>query len=75
MPPSLLGRRFVLDTSPLRVGRGAENQIVLEGDSVSRKHAHVEQRGSTWFARFGCPGLGLGCLAVRRSPLLDEGLR
>ncbi|MDB4998886.1 MAG: hypothetical protein JWM74_6318 [Myxococcaceae bacterium] len=48
--PTLLGKRFVLDTSPLRVGRGAENHIVLEGDSVSRKHAHFEQRASTWFA-------------------------
>jgi diguanylate cyclase (GGDEF)-like protein len=47
---SLLGKRFMLDTSPLRVGRGAENHIVLEGDSVSRRHAHFEQRGATWFA-------------------------
>ncbi|MGH7281371.1 MAG: FHA domain-containing protein, partial [Polyangiaceae bacterium] len=48
--PSLLGKRFMLDTSPLRVGRGAENNIVLEGDSVSRRHAHFEQRSQTWFA-------------------------
>jgi two-component system, cell cycle response regulator len=47
---SLLGKRFMLDTSPLRVGRGAENHIVLEGDSVSRRHAHFEQRSATWFA-------------------------
>jgi pSer/pThr/pTyr-binding forkhead associated (FHA) protein len=43
---SLLGKRFMLDTSPLRVGRGAENHIVLEGDSVSRRHAHFEQRAA-----------------------------
>ncbi len=49
--PTLLGKRFVLDTSPMRIGRGAENQIVLEGDSVSRKHTHIEQRvNSTWWA-------------------------
>ncbi len=48
--PTLLGKRFVLDTSPMRVGRGAENQIVLDGDSVSRRHAHLEQRGGIWFA-------------------------
>jgi len=47
---SLLGKRFMLDTSPLRVGRGAENHIVLEGDSVSRRHAHFEQRAAAWFA-------------------------
>ncbi len=48
--PTLLGKRFVLDVSPMRVGRGAENHIVLEGDSVSRKHVHFEQRAATWWA-------------------------
>jgi diguanylate cyclase (GGDEF)-like protein len=48
--PTLLGKRFVLDLSPMRVGRGAENHIVLEGDSVSRRHAHLEQRGGVWYA-------------------------
>jgi two-component system, cell cycle response regulator len=48
--PTLLGKRFVLDTSPVRVGRGAENHIVLDGDSVSRRHAHLEQRAAVWFA-------------------------
>jgi diguanylate cyclase (GGDEF)-like protein len=47
--PSLLGKRFVLEVSPMRIGRGAENHIVLEGDSVSRRHAHFEQRGPAWF--------------------------
>ncbi len=47
--PTLLGKRFVLEASPMRVGRGAENHIVLEGDSVSRRHAHFEQRGQPWF--------------------------
>jgi diguanylate cyclase (GGDEF)-like protein len=48
--PTLLGKRFVLDQTPFRIGRGPENNIQLEGDSVSRRHAHFEQRGSTWFA-------------------------
>jgi diguanylate cyclase (GGDEF)-like protein len=47
--PTLLGRRFVLDSSPIRIGRGAENHIVLEGDSVSRRHAHFEQRTGAWW--------------------------
>ena len=46
--PTLLGKRFVLDNSPMRVGRGAENHIVLDGDSVSRRHAHLEERASGW---------------------------
>ena len=45
----LLGKRFVLDRNPLRVGRGADNHIVLEGDSVSRRHAHFERRGNAWY--------------------------
>ncbi len=46
--PTLLGKRFVLDQDPTRVGRGADNQIVLDGDSVSRRHARFEHRGSNW---------------------------
>jgi diguanylate cyclase (GGDEF)-like protein len=46
--PTLLGKRFVLDNNPTRVGRGADNQIVLDGDSVSRRHAHFEQRQVSW---------------------------
>jgi two-component system cell cycle response regulator len=45
--PTLLGKRFVLEESPTRVGRGADNQIVLDGDSVSRRHAHFEHRAQT----------------------------
>lgn len=48
--PALLGKRFVLDTSVIRVGRGAENQVVLDGDSVSRRHMHIEQRTGQWWA-------------------------
>ncbi|MBX3128266.1 MAG: GGDEF domain-containing protein [Polyangiaceae bacterium] len=47
--PGLLGKRFVLDTNPTRIGRGADNAIVLEGDSVSRRHAHLERRLGRWY--------------------------
>ncbi len=47
--PTLLGKRFVLEQSPIRVGRGADNHIVLEGDSVSRRHAYFERKGAQWF--------------------------
>lgn len=46
--PTLLGKRFVLDHSPTRVGRGGDNQIVLDGDSVSRRHAQFKQKGDAW---------------------------
>lgn len=48
--PALLGKRIVLDQPILRIGRGNESQLVLEGDSVSRRHAHLERRaGGAWF--------------------------
>jgi diguanylate cyclase (GGDEF)-like protein len=47
--PGLLGKRYVLDKSPLRIGRGGDNHIVLEGDSVSRRHAHFERRAGAWY--------------------------
>jgi two-component system, cell cycle response regulator len=46
--PTLLGKRFVLEHNPTRVGRGADNHIVLDGDSVSRRHAHFEERQNGW---------------------------
>jgi two-component system cell cycle response regulator len=45
----LLGKRFVLDSAVVTVGRGADNSVVLEGDSVSRRHAHFERRGAQWY--------------------------
>ncbi len=48
--PTLLGKRFVLDQNEVRIGRGSDNQIVLEGDSVSRRHAHFERRNGRWYA-------------------------
>lgn len=46
--PTLLGKRFPLEASPTRVGRGADNEIVLDGDSVSRRHAQFDRRGEAW---------------------------
>lgn len=46
--PTLLGKRFVLDRRRLRVGRGSDNDIMLEGDSVSRRHAFFERVGDHW---------------------------
>ncbi len=46
--PGLLGKRYVLEKSPVHIGRGADNQIVLEGDSVSRRHCHFDRRQGNW---------------------------
>lgn len=43
--PRVFGSRHVLDEQPVLLGRGAENTLVLEGDSISRRHARIEKRG------------------------------
>lgn len=42
--PSELGRRHVLDKETITIGRDRENDIVLDSDSVSRRHARVAVR-------------------------------
>lgn len=42
------GKRHVLGEEAITLGRGSENLLVLENDSVSRKHARIEKRGSFW---------------------------
>ena len=43
------GQRIVLKKSPMHVGRGSDADLVLENDSVSRKHCRFERRGRAWF--------------------------
>jgi hypothetical protein len=47
--PTLLGKRFVLDSCKVRACRGADNAIVLEGDSVTRQHAHFVRMWGIWY--------------------------
>jgi two-component system, cell cycle response regulator len=39
-----LGRRYVLDKELVTIGRDRENDIVLDSDSVSRRHARIEHK-------------------------------
>ncbi len=48
--PSQLGKRYVLEASPTHIGRGHDNHVVLDSDSVSRRHCHIERGGSGWLA-------------------------
>lgn len=41
-----LGKRFSLHEAPVRIGRGAENDVVLLSDSVSRRHARIDVRAN-----------------------------
>lgn len=43
------GKRHVLGEEPLTVGRGQENRLVLDNDSVSRRHCRIEKRNASWY--------------------------
>jgi len=43
-----LGKRFSLQAGLVRIGRGAENDIVLASDSVSRQHARIDTRAGAY---------------------------
>lgn len=43
--PRDLGKRFLLTKSELTIGRDRENDIILQSDSVSRRHCRIERRG------------------------------
>jgi diguanylate cyclase (GGDEF)-like protein len=43
------GKRHILGDEPILLGRGSENTIVLENDSVSRRHARIEKRGRAYW--------------------------
>ena len=44
-----LGKRFVLERDLLTLGRGQENVVVLDNDSVSRRHCRIEKRNASWY--------------------------
>jgi diguanylate cyclase (GGDEF)-like protein len=46
-----LGKVFWLEATRCRIGRSAENDIVLEDDRVSRHHVTLEARESRWIVR------------------------
>lgn len=46
--PTNFGKKHVLTDEPLVMGRGSENSIVLNNDSVSRRHCRIEKRGKQY---------------------------
>ncbi|MDQ3035246.1 MAG: GGDEF domain-containing protein [Myxococcota bacterium] len=47
--PRQFGKRYVLEKDTLTIGRGQENVIVLDNDSVSRRHCRIERRNTFWY--------------------------
>jgi pSer/pThr/pTyr-binding forkhead associated (FHA) protein len=42
------GQRFSFETPDVTIGRGAENDVVLNDSGVSRNHARILQQGTQW---------------------------
>jgi diguanylate cyclase (GGDEF)-like protein len=45
------GKRYLLTAETVSIGRGSENEVVLENDAVSRKHAVIEKRARAYYVR------------------------
>lgn len=45
------GKRQILAGEPLRIGRERGNQIVLQSDSVSRRHCRIDKRKAGWIIK------------------------
>jgi diguanylate cyclase (GGDEF)-like protein len=43
-----LGKRFSLHDGLVQIGRGAENDVILLSDSVSRRHARIDTRAGSY---------------------------
>jgi two-component system, cell cycle response regulator len=41
-----LGRKFIIDHDAILIGRGSDSDIVVDLDSVSRRHAQIERRAA-----------------------------
>lgn len=65
-----IGRRYDLDTTQLTVGRGSDNDMVLNDPMVSRYHAVVKRQGS----RFSMIDLGSSNPVVINDQVLDPGV-
>src|SRR2546423_13989222 len=42
------GQRFQFETESVTIGRGAENDVVLNDAGVSRTHARIKKQGAAW---------------------------
>ena len=42
------GQRFSFETADVTIGRGAENDVVLNDAGVSRTHARIQKQGAQW---------------------------
>ncbi len=65
-----IGRRFDIDTTQLTIGRGSDNDLVLNDPMVSRYHAVVKRQGN----RFSLIDLGSSNPVVVNDQVLEPGM-
>src|SRR3954447_16447724 len=65
-----IGRRFDIDTTQLTIGRGSDNDLVLNDPMVSRYHAVVKRQGN----RFSMIDLGSSNPVVINDQALEPGM-
>jgi diguanylate cyclase (GGDEF)-like protein len=65
--PTELGKRYPLEPAetPIRIGRADDCAIVIEGDSVSRRHAALALEDKAWWLRDANSTNGTYCNAAR----------
>ncbi len=68
-----MGRRWELGTDEIVVGRGADCDIMIDRDSVSRRHARVFRVDDQWFVEDlgSTNGSYINDVPIQRSPLRD----
>ncbi|HVS63293.1 MAG TPA: adenylate/guanylate cyclase domain-containing protein [Thermoanaerobaculia bacterium] len=63
---------FPLESGPIHVGRGSENELVLPDFSVSRRHAELREHDGEWFVRDLDSTNGV---QLNRVPIREERIR
>src|SRR5437016_11661288 len=68
------GRRFRFARESVAIGRGPENDVVLDDGAVSRAHARIERRGGGWVLldRASANGTRLNGAALEASAALRD---
>ena len=71
------GRRFRFGAERISIGRGTDNDVVLNDAGVSRAHARIEKRGAAWVLidRGSANGTELNGAALAVAATLQDGDR
>ena len=71
------GQRFQFETESVTIGRGAENDVVLNDAGVSRTHARIQKQGAAWILldNGSANGTELNGVTIQKPSALRPGRR